>query len=260
MDNNEKQIKYVDLVGLEHFATRLKSYLKNHVMEYGIFQELLNEIQNRTFYKVVTSYEELLNESPKKNIIYLVPDNLGNFLEYVWIEDRKEYEQLGSFTPELKLDDYLKKEDSPFEKGSVDGSAIMKGGDNKATYSTSFAHGYGCKALSSQAHAEGFKTEAKGANSHSEGYKTITLNESEHAQGRLNKSNTGDKPSEKTLYSLGIGTLEQDRKNAHEIMQDGKHYIHGIGGYDGTNPITAKSVQEVINELINKLNEITTND
>ena len=49
MDNNEKQIKYVDLVGLEHFATRLKSYLKNHVMEYGIFQELLNEIQNRTF-------------------------------------------------------------------------------------------------------------------------------------------------------------------------------------------------------------------
>ena len=212
MDNNEKQIKYVDLVGLEHFATRLKSYLKNHVMEYGIFQELLNEIQNRTFYKVVTSYEELLNESPKKNIIYLVPDNLGNFLEYIWIEDRKEYEQLGSFTPELKLDDYLKKEDSPFEKGEAENSAVLKGGNNQVT------------------------------------------NANEVAIGKYNKSNSD------TCFSVGMGISDTDRKNAFEVKQNGEIYITGIGGFTGDNYNSSKSVQEVINELINKLNEITTND
>lgn len=47
-------------------------------------------------------------------------------------------------------------------------------------------------------------------------------------------------------------------------MQDGNHYIYGIGGYDGTTAIIAnaqgiiaKSVQEVINELVNIINEIT---
>lgn len=38
---------------------------------------------------------------------------------------------MGSFTPQLSLDKYLKKEDSPFEKGSADNSAILKGGNNQ---------------------------------------------------------------------------------------------------------------------------------
>jgi hypothetical protein len=38
-----------------------------------------------------------------------------------------------------------------------------------------------------------------------------------------------------TIHSVGIGTSEDDRKNAHEIMKNGDHYIYGIGGYDGAN-------------------------
>ena len=111
----------------------------------------------------------------------------------------------------------------------------------------------GCSALNDHSHAEGLKTIALGARSHAEGSYTITRNNAEHSQGKYNKSNAG------TIHSVGIGT-SKIRKNANEIMDDGKHYILGVGGYDGTNPTTAKSVQEVINELVNKLNEITTND
>lgn len=48
---------------------------------------------------------------------------------------------MGSFTPELKLDDYLKKEDSPFEKGDAENSAVLKGGDNEATNANEVAIG-----------------------------------------------------------------------------------------------------------------------
>lgn len=44
------------------------------------------------------------------------------------------------------------------------------------------------------------------------------------------------------------------------VKSNGDVCVLGVGGYDGTNLDTAKSVQEVINELVNKLNEITTND
>lgn len=50
------------------------------------------------------------------------------------------------------------------------------------------------------------------------------------------------------------------RKNTIEVTKDGNVYITGIGGFTGTNSSSSKSVQEVINELTNKLNEITTND
>lgn len=36
----------------------------------------------------------------------------------------------------------------------------------------------------------------------------------------------------------------------------GKQYLKGVGGYDGTNPTAAKSVQEVINELVDIINQI----
>ena len=148
----------------------------------------------------------------------------------------------------------------------------------------SHAEGYGSNSIGYFSHAEGFTTTSKSlashaegymtqtgeyANaSHAEGYMTQTTNVFEHAQGRCNLSHqvipkdlsnpTQEEMGKGTLYSVGIGmpTTEDDptsaiRMNAHEIMQDGKCFIYGIGGYDGTNPTTAKSVQEVINELVN---------
>jgi hypothetical protein len=87
---NDRKIKYVDLNGLQCFAEELKRYLESHVMEYSIYEELLeriqnleNDIENYTFYEVVESYDKLLElDNPQKNIIYLVPDD-NNFLEYI---------------------------------------------------------------------------------------------------------------------------------------------------------------------------------
>jgi hypothetical protein len=78
----------------------------------------------------------------------------------------------------------------------------------------------------------------------------VANNNEEAALGRFNEAN------ENTRFSIGIGKSEDDRKNAFEVKQNGDIYIEGIGGYDGIDTTTAKSVQEVINELVNKLNEI----
>lgn len=109
-------------------------------------------------------------------------------------------------------------------------------------------------------HAEGYATRAVGYGSHTEGDHTIANNPYEHASGRFNKSETGVDSSKKTRYSIGIGTSDTDRKNAFEVKQNGDVYITGIGGFTGANSDSSKSVQEVINELVNKLNEITIND
>jgi hypothetical protein len=99
-------------------------------------------------------------------------------------------------------------------------------------------------------HSEGEFTTAQGKASHAEGRGTITTNESEHAEGKYNKSTTGN-PG--TISSIGIGTSAV-RKNAFEVLNNGDTFIHGVGGYDGTN-ITTKntkgerlpaSIQEVL--------------
>ena len=103
-------------------------------------------------------------------------------------------------------------------------------GDSTSTVSTA-----------NSAHAEGKLTVAKGIASHSEGQGTISNNRGEHAEGLWNKSNKS------TIHSVGIGTSDTDRKNAHEITTDGKHYILGVGNYDGTTLDGATDVATVIN-------------
>ena len=50
-----------------------------------------------------------------------------------------------------------------------------------------------------------------------------------------NKSNKRDANAQ-TIFSIGIGTSDTDRKNAIEVLRNGQVLIKGIGGYDGTNP------------------------
>lgn len=90
---------------------------------------------------------------------------------------------------------------------------------------------------------------ASGDFSHAEGNGTTTNNVGEHAEGQWNLSNTGSTDSGRTIHSVGIGTGSTDRRNAHEIMANGNHYIIGIGNYDGTNYSDAKSLQQVVNSL-----------
>ena len=108
-------------------------------------------------------------------------------------------------------------DDIPVEKGSGQNSVQQKGTGAVASGIMSFAEGNGTKAT----------------------------NTAEHAEGAFNKSNTG------TRHSVGIGTADNARKNAFEIMENGDAYLFGVGGYDGTNPSEAKTIKECIDNSEN---------
>lgn len=109
-------------------------------------------------------------------------------------------------------------------------SVTLEGLDTGATASfvngANHAEGAGNFAGAAASHAEGIRNEI-GHNayaSHAEGIKNTTQNRAEHASGQYNKSNKasdtfGDAGN--TLFSVGCGTSDADRKNAFEIMQDG---------------------------------------
>ena len=109
-------------------------------------------------------------------------------------------------------------------------------------------------------HAEGCLTTALGEGSHAEGGNTETKNEYEHAEGRYNNShraaayNWGGAGN--TLSSTGFGSSENAKKNAVETMQDGKTFIYGLGGYDGTNP-TATGVKDLATAVNGKAEAAT---
>nr|DAP81704.1 MAG TPA: hypothetical protein [Caudoviricetes sp.] len=109
-------------------------------------------------------------------------------------------------------------------------SITLEGLDTGATASfvngANHAEGAGNLAGAAASHAEGIRNEI-GDNayaSHAEGIKNTTQNRAEHASGQYNKSNKasdtfGDAGN--TLFSVGCGTSDADRKNAFEVMQDG---------------------------------------
>ena len=136
----------------------------------------------------------------------------------------------------------------PVEKGTGLNSVVQKGSGSIAIGDYSFAEGSNTQALATASHAEGEDTISTGNYSHTEGQGTETHNKGEHSEGKYNKSIEG-----KTIHTVGIGSWELNRKNAHEIHFDGKHYIYGIGGYDGTNSQTegVKTIQEVVAESAN---------
>ena len=123
------------------------------------------------------------------------------------------------------------------------------------------AEGNGTWAKGNSSHAEGKGTKAFGLASHAEGVYTVANNQAEHAEGKYNVSTKSDNASQATHFSIGIGTSNTNRKNAVEVKQNGDVYITGIGGFDGVNYDTAKSVQDTIKELtetVKKLNDIIT--
>ena len=128
-----------------------------------------------------------------------------------------------------------------------------EGRNSSAIGSQSHAEGDRTTAEGTSSHAEGASTNATGVYSHAEGASTNALNRYEHAEGEFNVSNTGDTEDLQTRHSVGIGSADSDRKNAHEIMANGDHYIYGIGGYDGTNATanTSSTLQQIINSMFN---------
>ena len=119
----------------------------------------------------------------------------------------------------------------------------------KAPYSIAhrgIAEGYSSIAM-------GRGNNAVGNMSQAFGQFTITNNAYEFATGNYNKSNTGDAH---TVFSIGNGTSETDRKNLVEVSSDGSVYYNGVGNYDGTNTTSASSVQQEITNLKSQVGKL----
>lgn len=63
----------------------------------------------------------------------------------------------------------------------------------------------------------------------------VTNNDREVAFGKYNLSNTGDDSSEKTIFSIGNGTDENNRSNALEVRENGDVYLWVEGEYMNIN-------------------------
>lgn len=140
----------------------------------------------------------------------------------------------------------------------AEGNATIANGDN------SHVEGYKTLAIGKNSHAEGAITITNGVVSHAEGRYTKTSCIAEHAQGSYNKSHTDDTADgntsngfgtngSRTIHSIGIGTADNARKNAVEVMQNGDAYLLGVGNYDGIHikgetdaPSGLKTLQETI--------------
>lgn len=132
-------------------------------------------------------------------------------------------------------------------------SATLEGLDTGATASfvngANHAEGAGNLAGAVASHAEGIRNEI-GHNayaSHAEGIKNTTQNRAEHASGQYNKSNKatdtfGD--SGNTLFSVGCGTSDADRKNAFEVMQDGTCKYYDVATGEQINVGVAKELSK----------------
>ena len=171
----------------------------------------------------------------------------------------------------------------------VVGNCHAEGNGTKALGNESHAEGLNTEASGHHSHAEGEATVADNYNAHAEGYRTIAsgngshaegnsdglsegeyneasgfashvegrgtkaINSSEHAEGILNVSESN------YIHSVGIGTIEPlTRKNAHTITIDGKHYIYGLGDYDGTTVIDKVDLVQYITNLENRVSTLET--
>lgn len=124
-------------------------------------------------------------------------------------------------------------------------------GAERGTYSAGLngvaahAEGGGTGASGRASHAEGLRSLATGIGSHAEGIGTTANNDGEHAEGKYNVSNSN------TIHSIGIGTGTAadgptNPKNAVEVLNDGKVYVLGVGGYLGTSLTGATDLKTVI--------------
>lgn len=143
--------------------------------------------------------------------IYRVPsDNISgntvdNALEEVYtrseVTSREENDLLKFFQDGKEILSISLSSFSPVKKGAGNNSAVLIGDTQNANGEYSFA----------------------------EGQNTIANNRSEHAMGEFNEShhlNNTFGSSGNTLFSIGNGTSDTNRKNALEVMQNGDIYIY----------------------------------
>ena len=72
----------------------------------------------------------------------------------------------------------------------------------------------------------------------------VTNGEHEVAFGKYNVSNDGTEPSEKTVFSVGVGTSDDDRKNAIELRENGDLYLWVEGDFMCVNELLGQLAHE----------------
>ena len=70
-------------------------------------------------------------------------------------------------------------------------------------------------------------------------------NEYEVAFGKYNASNTDSEPSGQTVFSVGMGTGDDDRRNALEVRNNGDVYMWIEGDYMNVNKLLAQIAHEI---------------
>lgn len=90
-------------------------------------------------------------------------------------------------------------------------------------------------------HIENRGNIAIGDNSHAEGLYTIANNDNEHACGKYNLSTPNQ-----TLFSVGNGTSDSDRRNVFEVTQDGNIIGGSFSGGTSTQTIDTADTAPVI--------------
>lgn len=128
-------------------------------------------------------------------------------------------------------------------------SGLDTGVETVAINGSNHAEGVGNYNGGAASHVEGIRNEINkdAYASHAEGIKNTTQNRAEHASGQYNKSNKatdtfGD--SGNTLFSVGCGTSDADRKNAFEVMQDGTCKYYDVDTGEQINVGVAKELSK----------------
>ena len=135
-----------------------------------------------------------------------------------------------------------------------------EGSNNTASGESSHAEGARTTASANHSHAGGFASEVSSPRGfvHGRNVEAKSNVEGQFAVGKYNKSNTGQ------IASVGIGTSDNNRKNAFEIMQNGDIYVVGLGGYDGTNAGVAgvQTLQQLLGRgiILNQTDTVVSED
>lgn len=165
-----------------------------------------------------------------------------------------------SGAPRSHAEGFNTKTSAPNSHAEGNGSHVLQGGDaghceGNATWVWSFCgHAEGNQTQAwDTAHAEGYLCQAQGTLSHAGGYGSVSSGYGSFAHGlginatldyevAFGKYNAN---GPRTLYAIGMGAAESDRKNAMEVTTSGNTYLYGVGGYNGTNADGAVPINQL---------------
>jgi hypothetical protein len=126
----------------------------------------------------------------------------------------------------------------------AEGGFTETGKENDENLNGLYAHAEGAytKAYGQISHAEGVNTEATGYASHVGGMNTIADQSAQTVIGKFNDPNAVraySDPRGGSLFQIGIGSSDTDRKNAINILGDGDIVLYFNGEYYSLNKIIA---------------------